>query len=122
VAEVAVVMARLDAIVIELDKWSKAYDTGLKAFGPVDEAVEKAIEDYVAGLWDAHEKDGAKWPGEEARAMLARRALPPELRGEHAKIARNLKRCEVRIRALGIEARALMTVLAALRTEMEATS
>lgn len=118
--EVPVVMARLDALVSELDKWSKAYDRGLEAFGAVDERYEQAIEDYVAGLWDAHESNGAKWPGEDARLMLARRAMDPTLRGEHARMTRDLKRCQRRISALRAEASALQSILSALKVELEA--
>lgn len=86
------------------------------ALAPVAREYEDFNDNFTAGLWEKHEAGEIKrWPGEDARAQLARQAMPTELRGEHARLLDDRDRCVKAISRAKAEIDAYRSILSALK-------
>jgi hypothetical protein len=83
---------------------------------PVARRYADFVDNFTAGLWEKHEAGEIKrWPGEDARAQLARQAMPTELRGEHARLGDEKDRCVKAISRARSEIDAYRSILSAMK-------
>ena len=80
------------------------------------------IEDFTVQLWDRYEKGEIKrWPGEDTRLKLARRAMEAELKVRYDTLGASCKRMEKREQALTWAMRGRISILSAEKTLAEVT-
>lgn len=120
-SSIVAVTAKLDEQAIELDTLSKALAETERKLEPLEKFYEEAVDDFETSCWDAHVKEDAKLPPSELRERLARRTIPEQVLNERAGLLAKRKRLEKRIRHLGDAIDAQRSIVAALRSEMEAT-
>jgi hypothetical protein len=121
-AEAVEVMAKLDALAVELDQRSSQLAQVERDLDPVEERYTDFYEGFVAGMFE--DEDSKRMPGEDVRRALAHKYLKnsdPELLGNYRRLTRQRDRLKRRIETLGKAASAQQSILSALKREMEAT-
>lgn len=118
---VASTTATLTDISNELLTLSQALQQVEKRLEPLERAYEEDFADFEAGMFQRYEDGEGKWPGEETRQRLYRRTMPQEQRQDLMRLQAARVRAEKRLTWLGKAAGAQMTILSALKVELEAT-
>lgn len=120
-ADASVVMFNLETLAAELDRRSNELADTERSLEPAERAYDEWIEDFTADLWDQHQDSDSRFPGEQVRMALARRAMPRKLRDEHAVLMAKRRRIEKRIGSLKTQVSAQQSILSALKLEAEAS-
>lgn len=86
------VVQKLDQLASGMDKLGSELAAVRVELEPCERIHDDFVADYVAGLWDKHVAgEIKKWPGEDVRLALARRAMDTQTRGKYARL-KNLER------------------------------
>ena len=118
-ADPIIVIGKLQMMAQELDDLSSKLVEIERKLEPAEDAYEKFVDAYYEGLWIKHMRDGDKFPGEDMRIRLARRAMPVEVLGQYAGLVASRKRLQARIAAVKASVSAQQSILSCLKQEME---
>ena len=114
---------RLDDHALELNTLSRALAEVQRQLEPVEVDYQTFVDDYEVGLYLKSEEDGGRrLPAQAMQLKLARREMAPELLGRRDGLIRKRDRISKRIDDLTRICRAEISVLSALKTEVEATA
>jgi predicted nucleic acid-binding Zn-ribbon protein len=105
----------------ELDRISKELvrtEIGIEELEP---QVEQALEDFIAGLWETHEKEGTKLPPADVREKLSWKALDTDLKANYRAHLAARRRAKSRLSDLREIVAAHRSIVSAAKTEMEAS-
>lgn len=120
-SDVAEAIAKLREYADELDKLSKDLTAVEAQLEPVADKVQEFTDTYELGLYTRSTEDDAyKLPSEAIREKLARRALPPELYGQHVALLAGRDRMMKRIGHLKLLVEGQRSILSGLKSEAEA--
>lgn len=113
-------MSKLEEYANELDERSLELAAVQRELEPMVEQYDDFIADFETGLWEAHDKEGAKLPSEALRLQLARKAMPSGFLTNYRTLVARRDRLKKRIGDLKASASAQQSVLSALKVELEA--
>lgn len=112
----------LDTHRAELDHLSKQMTETARQFEPIQHQVRKHCDEYELGLYQRSiDEDDFRLPSEKLREKLAMRALEPAVYGRYVALEASMDRMRRRIGDLKVLVDAQRSVLAALKSEMEAS-
>jgi hypothetical protein len=105
----------------ELDDVSKALVQTEKSIEILEPQVEGFVEDFIAGLWEAHMEEGTRLPPEDVRKSLAWKALDPDLKRNYRAHLAARRRAKSRLNDLREIVAAHRSIVSAAKTELEAS-
>lgn len=105
----------------ELDRLSKGLMQTEKGIEILEPRVEEFIEDFIAGLWETHEKEQTKLPPADVREKLAWKALDTDLKANYRAHLAARRRAKSRLSDLREIVAAHRSIVSAAKTEMEAS-
>lgn len=110
--------SRLDELSSQLGELADLQAECDRQLEPVEKDYIAFIDQFEVGLWVQH-VDGAKLPPADMRTRLAHQKIDPDLLGKYIGLTNKRKRLAERIASLGKQVQAQISILSALKAEME---
>jgi septal ring factor EnvC (AmiA/AmiB activator) len=118
-SDVAEARQKLIEYADELDKLSKDLADVQRRLEPIETFYNDSIDDYIASLFERWESGESKWPSDDVRMKLARRAMDREVRDQYDALCASRDRMRKRISDLKSSVEAQRSVLSALGAPLQ---
>ena len=105
----------------ELDAISKALVTVENRLEILEPQYEDSIEAYVAELWETCLQEERKFPPQDVRTAMAKKAVPQDLKDEYRTLIRRRAKTKARLSDLREIVAAQRSIVSAAKTELEAS-